>query len=84
MSNENIVMIFYHHKRNYSVDIEVPLNITVNDLINSINYAFHLNIDTSDLSKCYLKTENPIAFLQGNRLLYEYNLRNGTIIQYTQ
>ena len=37
-------------------------------------------MDTSDLSRCFLRTENPIALLKGNRTLEEFGLRDGTVI----
>ena len=67
-----------------SVDLEIPLDITTRELIMGLNQAFDLGIDTSDIKKCYLKAENPIALLRGNKLLSEYGLRNGSIINYTE
>lgn len=78
-----IVAILYWHKKGTKVDIEIPLDITANELMIGLNEGFKLGIDTSDLSKCYLKSENPIGLLRGNKTLREYGLRNGTIINYT-
>lgn len=77
------IIIFNIHKRNISVDLEVPLNITVNELVIALNSAYNLNINVSEIKNCYLKAENPIALLKGNKALYEYGVRNGTIINYT-
>lgn len=83
MDNKAIV-IFKIHKRNYETDLEIPLDISANDLVNALNTAFDLEIDTSDVSNCYLKAENPIALLKGNKLLADFGVRNGTIINYTE
>lgn len=83
MGNKAVV-IFRIHKRNLETDLEVPLDITVNDLVNALNTAYELGIDTSDMKNCYLKAENPIALLKGNRLLSEFGVRNGTIINFTE
>lgn len=79
-----IVIVFNMIKKNVSVDLEIPLDITTRELIVGLNEAFGLGIDTSDIKQCYLKAENPIALLRGNRLLSEYGLRNGSIINYTE
>ena len=84
MSNDKAVVILKIRKRNYVVDIEVPLNITANELVIGLNAAYDLGIDVTNLKECYLKTENPIALVKGNRLLSEFGMRNGTIINFTE
>ncbi len=83
MENKAII-IFRMHKRNAEVDIEIPLDISPNDLVIALNSAYDLGIDTSDVKNCYLKAENPIALLKGNRLLSEFGVRNGTVINFTE
>jgi len=80
----NIVILFNILKRNASIDLEIPLNITTRELVIGLNQAFGLEIDTSDIKQCYLKAENPILLLRGNKLLSEYGLRNGSIINFTE
>lgn len=67
-------------KMNKSIDIEVPLDITANDLVIALNNAYNLEIKTDNLMDVYLKAENPIALLKGNRTLSEYKIRDGSII----
>ena len=83
MDNKAIV-IFKMYKRNVEVDLEIPLDITANDLVNALNTAYELGIDTSDMKNCYLKAENPIVLLKGNRLLSDFGVRNGTVINFTE
>lgn len=83
MDKEKAIIIFNITKRNFSVDLEVPLDITANDLVNALNVAFELGIDTSDIKNCYLKADRPIALLRGNKTLAEYGIRNGSIIYTT-
>lgn len=83
MENKAIV-IFKIHQRNLETDLEIPLDITANDLVNALNVAYELGIDTTDMKNCYLKAENPIVLLKGNRLLSEFGVRNGTIINFTE
>ena len=82
MSKGRIIAVLYLHRENSKIDIDIPLDISANELIIGLNSAYDLGMDISDLSKCCLKTENPIAFLRGNKKLAEYGLRNGTVINY--
>lgn len=84
MGKDTATVVFVMHKRKKSVDLEVPLDITVNDLLDALNSIFELGIDTSDVKNCYLKADNPIVLLKGNRLLSEYGVRNGTVINFTE
>ncbi len=83
MDNKAII-IFRIYKRNFEVDLEIPTDISANDLVVALNTAYDLGIDTSNMKNCYLKAENPIALLKGNRMLSEYGVRNGTVINYTE
>lgn len=84
MNQDKAIIIFNNCKQNMTVDIEVPLNITATELIVGLNTAYELGIDTTDIKNCYLKAENPIALLKGNKTLAQYGIRNGSIINYTE
>lgn len=83
MSDDKAIVILNIPERNFTVDLEIPLNITAHELVIALNSAYDLQIDVSDVKNCYLKTENPIALLRGNKLLSEFGIRNGTIINIT-
>ena len=84
MDKETAIIILNITKRNFTVDLEVPLDISANDLVNALKTAYELGIDTSDIKNCYLKAENPIALLKGNKTLAEFGLRNGSVINFTE
>lgn len=84
MNKETAIVIFNITKRNFIVDLEIPLDISANDLVIALNTAYELGIDTSDIKNCYLKAENPIALLKGNKTLAEFGLRNGSVIIFTE
>lgn len=84
MDRNKAIIIFNILKRGTTVDLEVPLDITANDLVVALNTAYGLNIDTSDVKNCYLKAEKPIALLKGNKTLAEFGVRNGTEINFTE
>ncbi len=78
--NGKAIIEFINKSDNTEIELEVPLNITANDLIIALNDAFGLGMDVENIFNCYLIAENPIAFLHGNKLLEEYGIRNGTRI----
>ncbi len=80
MARERIVVILERHADGKQIDVDLPLNITANEAIIGLNEAFDLGLDTSDLSRCFLRAENPIALLRGTRTLEEFGLRDGTVI----
>lgn len=84
MDKDTALVIFKINKRGFSADLEVPLDITANELITGLNTAYNLDIDASNIMDCYLRSENPIALLRGNRSLKDFGIRNGTVIYYTK
>lgn len=84
MDSEKAIIIFNIVGKNTSVDLEVPLEISANELVTALNTAYDLGIDTTDIKNCYLKAEKPIALLRGNKTLKEFGIRSGSIINYTE
>ena len=84
MNNDTAIVIFNIKRRNFTVDLEVPLHISANDLVNGLNTAYNLGINVANMKNCYLKAENPIALLKGNKTLAEFGLRNGSVINFTE
>jgi len=83
VERDKIILNFRWLKKSESFDLEVPLQITANELILGLIKGLDLPMNADDVSACYLKTENPIALLRGNRLLSEFGLRNGTVVNFT-
>ena len=84
MAKESAIIIFKDKHQDIEVDVETPLDITANEFVIGINSAYGLGIDITDIKQCYLKAENPIALLKGNRKLSDFGVRNGTIVYYTE
>lgn len=84
MDKDMVTVVFHILKQKMVVDLEVPLYITANELVIALNTAYNLQIDTADVKQCYLKAENPIALLKGNKTLKEFGIRNGTRIYFTE
>lgn len=83
VKRERFTAVFRWHKEKKDIDLNIPFDISANELIFALNEAFKLGMDTSNLSICHLKTENPIALIRGNKKLIDYGLHEGTIINYT-
>ncbi|MCR4839228.1 MAG: hypothetical protein K5897_09915 [Eubacterium sp.] len=64
-------------------DVEVSDEITAHELVKALNAAYELGINLTDIGKCFLRAENPIVLLKGNRRLYEFGVHTGTIINVT-
>lgn len=79
---ERVIIRFVAPEKNIANDIDVPLDITANDLIVGLNAAYHLGLDISDARQCYLSCENPIALIRGNKTLGEFGIRDGSLIAY--
>ncbi len=78
--NEKAIITVRLLKKKEVYDIEVPLDISGNDLVIALNQAFKLGIDVNNILDCYLNMESPIALIRGNKLLRDYGMRNGSII----
>ena len=81
---ERAVVMFIAAKKNISVDLDIPLDISAYELTQALNSAYQLGIDVSDIKKCYLKAENPIALLRGSQSLLDFGIRDGSIIIYSE
>lgn len=80
MNADKLIIRLQLHRQNKMVDIEIPADITCNELVVALNGAYGLELDMSDISKCSLKCENPTALLKGIHTLREYGLHNGSLI----
>lgn len=78
--SDKVIVQFINCNTEKNVELEIPINITANDLIIALNDAFSLDMDIDNIFSCYLIAENPIAFLHGNKELSEYGIRTGTKI----
>ncbi len=79
-----IVIIFNNNSNNTSTDLEVPLDISANDLVIALNKAYDLGIDITNQKYCFLKAENPLVLLRGSKKLSDYGLHDGSIINFTK
>lgn len=84
MDNGTVIVTFKNYKLNKETDIDIPLDISANELVIALNSAYNLEIDISNSNKCFLRAENPIALLRGKKTLREHGIHNGSVIYYTE
>ena len=60
MDKEKAIIIFNIKKKNYTVDLEVPLDISANELVNSLNITLFLALLNYHES-WYILDENSIV-----------------------
>lgn len=84
MKRETAIVEVWMDGRKMREDLEVPLNISVSDLLEALKSIYGLETGSDDMRSCYLKSEDPIALLRGSRNLSEFGVRNGTIIHITK
>ena len=70
-------------RKNETHDLEVPLDISANDLCSAI-YLKYIPDQYGDIRRYCLKAERPIALLRGERTLREYGIRDGSVINITE
>lgn len=79
----NVIVRFQIIKKNKIVDIEIPLDITAEDLLKGLNLAYSLEIAENAMHTSFLVCENPMALIKGKRTLRELGVRDGAILKYT-
>ncbi len=84
MENNTAIVQFVITRRNKSVDLEIPLDISANDLVVALSTAYNLGINTANIRETFLISENPIALLRGSKSLFEFGIRNGSILYFNK
>lgn len=79
---DTIIVNFLNLNNGTEDEIEIPLSITANDLIYALSATYNLGLNSEDVFGYYLCSENPIAFLRGEKTLSDFKLRNGSKIIY--
>ena len=80
--DNSLIIRFKNVKKNEEFDIEVPADITANELIYGLKKGFQLDIDMDNPKQCYLRAENPIALIRGEATMESLGLRDGSVVYY--
>lgn len=82
---ETAIVRFYHMKRHKLVDLEIPLDISADDLIYALDVAYSLGIEGGlEERECFMVCEQPTALIYGDVTLRSLGVRNGSLLRYTQ
>lgn len=73
------IVIVKIDKSSIEYELEIPLNISVQDIYIALLKAFKIT-DNKNLTGYYIKTENPTCFLKGNDILKDYGITSGSKI----
>lgn len=79
-SDEKAIVLLKRNREDKGLDVEIPLNISANELIYGLNKGFDLGINMDDPKECFLRVENPIVLLRGEKQVKDYGVRNGSCI----
>jgi len=77
---DSIIVQFERINTDIKFDIEIPKELTANELVKALNIGLSLGIDMDDVSQCYLIAENPLSLLRGETTIEEYGLYDGSKI----
>lgn len=82
MNQDKVIITVNLIKQNISHDLEVPLDISANELCSAL-FELYLPSAGRIAKQYFLRSERPIALLKGECTLREYGIRNGSIINIT-
>lgn len=74
MNSDKVTVILFLKSLNRKIDIEIPADITFEELSKGLSSAF--GIEPPD----HISAENPVVLLKGNRNLRQFNIRNGSML----
>lgn len=75
---ENIVATI--HYQDQHIDVEIPTNITCDELLQALNQAFRNEVEPA----VALRADNPIAYLSGEAMVYEFDLHHGSDLYFIE
>ena len=78
--NGKALIEFFEEKDGKMRELEIPLDITANDLIRCLDKAYGLHLDVKNIYGCQFVMENPVARLHGDRTLEEFGMRDGSVV----
>lgn len=65
-------------------DIEVPLNITCDELVHALNYGIGLGIDERDTRSYRITASNPVIYISGSKTIEEVGLLDGAVLELSE
>ena len=75
---ETAVVVVHVPNKSVTEDLEIPLYITANDLIEALAAIYQVPFDPDRIFSFYVKCESPKALLRGQTTLSDYGVRDGS------
>lgn len=72
----NTIIVIVHTGTGHLIDLEIPVDITADELISSLHLALHLPGERPK----YIRSENPVALICGRTKVEHFGLRNASTI----
>ena len=76
----NLIITFVDEEKNQHHDLEVPDEISADELVAALQIAYRLQGSTPDRSSAFMRMEYPIGLIKGKHSLRELGMRNGSIV----
>lgn len=83
VDQDKAIITVYLIKQGISKDLEVPLDISANELCEALFHQYYPEHE-GDVEQFFLRSERPIALLRGEKTLREYGIRDGSVINITR
>lgn len=83
MNERKRIWVVLHLESGEEIDLDIPSDITVEDFLEGLKYGFGWAIETEEIRRAHLRSENPVALLKGDHTLEEYQLRDGSILYFS-
>ncbi len=80
MKEKRAIVIFQIPQRRFCCDLDIPLFITADELVDALNEAYQLGIHRDRPQEQYLRAEDPIALIRGSATLEELGVHHGSMI----
>ena len=71
---------FHDNRKGTSCDLQLPMNLTGNELVRALTSAYQLPIDLNNPDEMYLRAEDPIMLISGEETIEDLGMSNGTRI----
>lgn len=81
---DTAIVRFQNIKKHQLVDLEIPLDISADDLVYALNEAYSLGIKQGTASAGFLVCEQPTVLIRGKYSLRELGVRDGSLLRFTQ
>lgn len=78
MQEDRILIEFYRDRGGPARELDVPADLSAQDLVRALNEAYRLGMDPANPREFFLRAEEPIALIRGKHTLKELGLHDAS------